>query len=87
MTTPPTLMNATNAPDLNLNTGQILFDQVTFGYRETDAVVRDLSLVIATGERVALVGLSGAGKSTHVSLLMRLRDVDAGRLTVDGEDV
>ena len=87
MTTQPTLTNATNAPDLNLTTGQILFDQVTFGYRETDAVVRDLSLVIAAGERVALVGLSGAGKSTLVSLLVRLRDVDAGRVTVDGEDV
>jgi ATP-binding cassette subfamily B multidrug efflux pump len=87
MTTPPTLMDATNAPDLNLTTGQILFDHVTFGYGEAGAVVRDLSLTIAAGERVALVGLSGAGKSTLVSLLMRLRDVNAGRVTVDGQDV
>jgi ATP-binding cassette subfamily B multidrug efflux pump len=87
MTTPPTLMDAPNAPDLNLTAGQILFDHVTFRYGEADAVVRDLSLSISAGERVALVGLSGAGKSTLVSLLMRLRDVDAGRVTVDGQNI
>ena len=87
MTTTPTLIDTVNAPDLNLTTGQILFDHVTFGYGKTDAVVCDLSLSIAAGERVALVGLSGAGKSTLVSLLMRLRDVDAGRVTVDGQNV
>ena len=87
MTTPPTLMDAENAPDLKLSNGQIQFDQVTFKYGEADAVVRDLSLDITPGERVALVGLSGAGKSTLVSLLMRLRDVNAGRVTVDGQNV
>jgi ABC-type multidrug transport system fused ATPase/permease subunit len=87
MTTPPTLMDAANAPDLNLTAGQIEFDHVTFKYGKADAVVRNLSLDIAAGEKVALVGLSGAGKSTLVSLLMRLRDVDAGRVTVDGQDV
>jgi ATP-binding cassette subfamily B multidrug efflux pump len=87
MTTQPTLMDATNAPDLNLTSGQILFDHVTFGYGKADAVVRELTLAIAPGERVALVGLSGAGKSTLVSLLMRLRDVEAGRVTVDGQNV
>ena len=87
ITTPPTLMDAINAPDLNLTTGQILFDHVTFGYGEKDAVVRDLSLAIAAGERIALVGLSGAGKSTLVSLLMRLSDVDTGCVFVDGQNV
>jgi ATP-binding cassette subfamily B multidrug efflux pump len=87
MTTPPTLMDATGAPDLTLTKGQIQFDNVTFGYGGNDAVVRDLSLTVAAGERVALVGLSGAGKSTLVSLVMRLRDVDGGRVTVDGQNV
>lgn len=87
MTTPPTLMDATDAPDLTLTKGQIQFDNVTFGYGGKDAVVRDLSLTVAAGERVTLVGLSGAGKSTLVSLLMRLRDVDGGRVTVDGQNV
>jgi ATP-binding cassette subfamily B multidrug efflux pump len=87
ITTPPTLTDATNAHDLNVTSGQIAFDHVTYGYGEADAVVRDLSLAIAPGERVALVGLSGAGKSTLVSLLMRLRDVASGRVTVDGHNV
>jgi ATP-binding cassette subfamily B multidrug efflux pump len=87
MTTPPTLMDAPNAPGLTVTQGQIRFDQVSFGYGDTDRVVRDLTLEIAAGERVALVGLSGAGKSTLVSLLMRLRDVNSGSVTVDGKDV
>lgn len=87
MTTPPTLIEVENAPPLKFVKGQILFDQVTFGYGDADTVVRDLTLAIAPGERVALVGLSGAGKSTLVSLLMRLRDVDAGGVTIDGQNV
>jgi len=67
--------------------GRITFEGVTFGYGDADPVVRDLSLELTPGERVALVGLSGAGKSTLVSLLMRLRDVDGGRIAVDGQDV
>lgn len=87
MTTPPTLIDAENASSLKLVKGRIEFDNVTFGYGDADRVVRDLSLAIAPGERVALVGLSGAGKSTLVSLLMRLRDVDAGGVTIDGQNV
>ncbi|CTQ51292.1 Putative multidrug export ATP-binding/permease protein [Jannaschia donghaensis] len=87
MTTPPTLTDAPDAPDLSVPKGGVTFDNVTFGYGDADPVVRDLSLDLAPGERVALVGLSGAGKSTLVSLLMRLRDVDAGQIAVDGQDV
>jgi len=87
MTTPPTLTDAPDAPDLSVPNGRITFEGVTFGYGDADPVVRDLSLELAPGERVALVGLSGAGKSTLVSLLMRLRDVDGGRIAVDGQDV
>jgi ABC-type multidrug transport system fused ATPase/permease subunit len=87
MTTPPTLKDAPDAPDLKLTHGQITFNQVTFGYGDADQIIRDLSLTIAPSERVALVGLSGAGKSTLVSLLMRLRDVGAGHVAVDGQDV
>ncbi|MFK7877050.1 MAG: ABC transporter ATP-binding protein [Paracoccaceae bacterium] len=87
MTTPPTLMDKVGAPKLNLSLGQIQFDHVSFGYGAANVVVRDLSLDIAPGERVALVGLSGAGKSTLVSLLMRLRDVDAGQVRIDSQDV
>jgi len=87
MTTPAALTDAPDATELSVPNGGITFDGVTFGYGEADPVVRDLSLELAPGERVALVGLSGAGKSTLVSLLMRLRDVDGGRISVDGQDV
>jgi ABC-type multidrug transport system fused ATPase/permease subunit len=75
MTTPPTLTDAPDAPELSVPNGRITFEGVTFGYGDADPVVRDLSLELTPGERVALVGLSGAGKSTLVSLLMRLRGV------------
>ena len=87
MTTPPTVRDADDAPDLRVTEGRVRFEGVSFGYGGGTPVVRDLSLDVAPGERVALVGLSGAGKSTLVSLLLRLRDVDAGRVTVDGQDV
>ena len=87
MTTPPTLTDAPDAPELSVPNGRITFEGVTFGYGDADPVVRDLSLELTPGERVALVGLSGAGKSTLVSLLMRLRDVGGGRIAVDGQDV
>jgi ATP-binding cassette subfamily B protein len=68
--------------------GAVRFDHVTFRYgRERGGGLDDLDLDIAAGEKVALVGRSGAGKSTTVALLARLHDVEAGRITIDGIDV
>jgi ATP-binding cassette subfamily B protein len=67
--------------------GRILFDDVTFGYGRRVGGVRDLTLEIAPGEKVGLVGRSGAGKSTVVSLLLRLYDVEGGRILLDGVDI
>ena len=68
--------------------GRIAFEGVTFQYgRPGGGGVRDLSLAIEPGEKVALVGRSGAGKSTLVSLLLRLHDVEQGRVTLDGTDI
>jgi ATP-binding cassette subfamily B protein len=68
--------------------GQVVFDRVTFRYaRQSDPIYRNFSLVISPGERVALVGPTGAGKSTFVKLVQRLYDVEAGRILIGGVDV
>ncbi len=95
MTTPSTVVDRVNAPVLNVTKGAIRFDHVNFTYGNADTdtaraqglVVRDLSLVIKPGEKVGIVGLSGAGKSTLIALLMRLRDVGSGAITIDEQDV
>lgn len=68
--------------------GQIVFDRVTFRYRdEGEPVLEDINLTIEPGETVALVGMSGGGKSTLISLIPRFWDVTEGRILIDGVDV
>lgn len=76
-----------NAETLNVSKGQIDFDQVGFHYGESKRVIENLSLNIQPGEKVGIVGRSGAGKSTVVNLLMRFHDVESGCITVDGSDL
>lgn len=66
---------------------EIRFEEVSFGYREDEPVLRDVSLTVPRGTVVALVGPSGAGKTTLVDLLGRFFEVTAGRITVDGTDI
>jgi ATP-binding cassette subfamily B protein len=67
--------------------GAVRFDHVTFGYQPGVPVIRDLNVCIEPGQRVAIVGPTGAGKTTIVNLLMRFYDVDSGAITVDGVDI
>ncbi|WNG86200.1 ABC transporter ATP-binding protein [Mycobacterium sp. ITM-2016-00317] len=67
--------------------GRVEFERVWFGYRPDVPVIEDLSLVAEPGTTVAIVGPTGAGKTTLVNLLMRFYDVDAGRITLDGVDI
>src|SRR5699024_3611413 len=68
--------------------GDITFDQVTFGYEKTqEPVLQSMSFNIRAGETVALVGPSGAGKTTISSLIPRFYDVDSGKITIDGIDI
>jgi len=67
--------------------GEIEFDHVTFGYAGDQPVLRDVSFRIGKGERVAIVGWTGSGKSTLIRLLIRLYDVQQGRILLDGVDV
>ncbi len=76
--------DAVEAPPLR---GDVRYDHVTFGYEPGRPVLRDISLSIRAGETVALVGPSGAGKTTLCSLLPRFYEVDAGAITVDGIDI
>lgn len=67
--------------------GRIRFENVWFAYRDADYVLRDVSFEAAAGERVGVVGATGAGKTTLINLLMRFYDVDRGRITIDGVDI
>ncbi|TPE52094.1 ABC transporter ATP-binding protein [Amaricoccus solimangrovi] len=67
--------------------GQVDFEEVRFGYGRTRAALDGFTLRVRPGERVALVGRSGAGKTTAVSLLLRLYDVEGGRILLDGADI
>ncbi len=67
--------------------GAVAFEDVRFGYGRKEAALDGLTLRLAPGEKVALVGRSGAGKTTAVSLLLRLYDVEGGRIALDGTDI
>ena len=67
--------------------GDVLFENVRFGYDKSNPVLKDINLNVKSGEMIGLVGKSGAGKSTTVSLLCRFYEADAGHLQVDGVDI
>lgn len=76
-----------DARPLAVSDARVSFENVTFGFNATRPVLRNFSLVIRGGEKVALVGPSGGGKTTITKLLLRLYDVSDGRIMIDGEDV
>lgn len=73
-------------PKANFNE-TIEFKNVRFGYTAYEPVLKDINLTVRKGEMIGLVGHSGAGKSTMINLIMRLYDVDAGQITIDGDDI
>jgi len=80
--------DAPHAVPLKVDKGQIVYDQIGFHYNgPSENVIEDLSLTIASGEKVGLVGRSGAGKSTLVNLLLRFHDLERGRIMIDGQDI
>ena len=83
----PDVEDAPTAKALCQVGGAIAFHDVHFKYADGEAVLDGLSFDIQAGETVALVGASGAGKSTVFNLLLRLYDVDEGKITLDGEDI
>ena len=79
--------DAPEATLLEVNAAQIEFDKVSFSYNEDREILRDVSLTIPSGHKVAVVGASGAGKSTVARLLFRFYDVTQGAVRIDGQDV
>lgn len=84
---PATIADKPNAQDIGDITGEVKFDDVTFSYEQGKTVLEHISFDVKPGESVALVGPTGAGKSTVVSLLSRFYDVDSGKITIDGKDI
>ncbi|MBY8854045.1 ATP-binding cassette domain-containing protein, partial [Saccharothrix sp. MB29] len=67
--------------------GKVVFEHVGFSYREDQPLIEDLSLVAEPGQTVAIVGPTGAGKTTLVNLVLRFYELDSGRITLDGTDI
>jgi len=82
-----TVVDAPDARPLRVTRGEIAFEHVTFAYGGQRTVVDDLRLHIRPGEKIGLVGRSGAGKSTIVNLLLRFYDVEQGAILIDGQDI
>jgi ATP-binding cassette subfamily B multidrug efflux pump len=85
--TRPELADAPDAVPLKSIRGDVRFDHVRFGYLASVPVIKDMSLEARAGQAIALVGPTGAGKTTLVNLLSRFYDVDAGTIAIDGQDI
>lgn len=73
-----------SAPD---GQGEVVFDHVSFSYDKVNPIIKDLNVTVKAGQKVAIVGPTGGGKTTIVNLLMRFYDVDSGTISVDGVDI
>lgn len=87
LNTPHEIIDASKAKELKISGGKIEFKNVDFYYHQTRKVLQKFNLVISPGERVALIGPSGAGKTTVVKLLLRNHDVSGGKIFIDGQDI
>src|SRR5690606_20511165 len=83
----PELRDRPGAAVLPRASGDLKFEDVSFTYGKGEGVIQHLDLHVRPGERVALVGTSGAGKTTLVNLALRLFDVESGRILLDGADI
>jgi ATP-binding cassette subfamily B multidrug efflux pump len=85
---PLQIQDKKGAQPLTVKQGDIRFEQVHFHYgRQDSKVIENLTLAIKAGEKIGVVGRSGAGKSTIVNLLMRFHDIESGRILIDGQDI
>ncbi|KKR01532.1 MAG: ABC transporter-related protein [Candidatus Nomurabacteria bacterium GW2011_GWC2_39_41] len=83
----PDILDPKNPEALKMKEGRIIFHNVSFKYQMGEEVLTDFNLDIKPGERVGIVGHSGAGKSTITKLLLRFNDITEGSITIDGQDI
>ncbi|MCI8790563.1 MAG: ABC transporter ATP-binding protein, partial [Lachnospiraceae bacterium] len=83
----PQVPDAADAKVLTNATGNVALENVHFSYVPDKKLIQDFNLTVKPGQRVAIVGPTGCGKTTVINLLMRFYDVDSGRITVDGTDI
>jgi len=84
---PVTLTDAPNAIEMPSIEGRVAFENVNFAYRDGEPVLEDISLVAEPGQTIALVGVTGAGKTTIANLIARFYDVQSGNVTIDNLDI
>ncbi|MCD0245769.1 ABC transporter ATP-binding protein [Xanthomonas melonis] len=84
---PAQVQDALDAVPLQVTQGQVRFEQIHFHYGKRGGVIAGLDLQVRAGEKIGLVGPSGAGKSTLVNVLLRLYDLEQGRILIDGQDI
>ncbi|WP_140718938.1 MULTISPECIES: ABC transporter ATP-binding protein [Gammaproteobacteria] len=84
---PLTVQDAPDARELQVTRGEVCFEDIHFHYGKQGGVIAGLDLEVRPGEKIGLVGPSGAGKSTLVNVLLRLYDLESGRILIDGQDV
>jgi ABC-type transport system involved in Fe-S cluster assembly fused permease/ATPase subunit len=85
--TKPTIVDQPNAKALKFGKGEVKFDCVSFAYDERKPTLKDVSFTVPAGKTVAVVGETGGGKSTILKLILRFYDVNAGSISIDGQDV
>ena len=83
----PELPDIQEATELKNVKGEVVFQDVTFGYKEENPVIKHINLQAKPGQTIALVGPTGAGKTTIVNLLMRFYDIDKGTIYIDGQEI
>ena len=84
---PHEIKDQKEAKKLIVRSGEIIFDDVSFSFTDGNKILTNLNLTIKPGEKIAIIGPSGAGKTTLVRLIMRLYDVTMGVIKIDGEDI
>jgi ATP-binding cassette subfamily B multidrug efflux pump len=82
-----TVLDRDDAVPLQVTRGEVRFDDIHFHYGKAGGIIAGLDLIVRPGEKIGLVGPSGAGKTTLVNVMLRLYDLEDGRITIDGQDI